>query len=105
MSSFFTKDDLWINTPHFISDTIEEMMYERQHSGVETTPDETSILIEAFYKWVARIWIAEAIHAEQKYPNLFVDIFAMGLLRFLRQCIIRPRRNHWSMGFHRPKYP
>ena len=91
MSSFFTKDDLWINTPHFISDTIEEMMYERQHSGVETTPDETSLLIEAFYKWVARIWIAEAIHAEQKYPNLFVDIFGMGLLRFFYDSVLSGR--------------
>jgi len=88
---FFEKNHLWCNTPHFIANTIEELMFERKNSGVETTPDETSLLIEGFYKWVARLWIAEALHAETNHPNLFVDIFGQGLLRFVYDSILSGR--------------
>ena len=50
-----------------------------------------SLLIEGFYKWVARIWIAEALHAEKNHPDLFVDIFGQGLLRFVYDSILSGR--------------
>ena len=32
--------------PRFLRESVEELLYEREHSGVETTPDETSNTIE-----------------------------------------------------------
>ena len=47
-------------------DAIEEMEYERVHSGIETTPDETSNVFEVFYNYLGRLWVAELLHLTEK---------------------------------------
>lgn len=81
--TFFEKKELWSNLPSFISDEIEEMMNERVNSGIDTTPDETSNVIESFYKYICRIWILEALHVEREHPTLFDKLPGQNLLRFL----------------------
>jgi hypothetical protein len=91
MALIFEKRDIWNKIPAFISDKIEELMFERAHSGVETTPDETSNLIEVFYKFITRIWIAEALHAERMYPQIFETALGQNLLRFLYDVLLSGR--------------
>ena len=57
--------------PNMVSDKIEELLYEREHSGVITTPDETANLIEVICKYVARLWICEVLHLGVVQPSLF----------------------------------
>ena len=38
--------------PKFLRESVEELLYEREHSGVETTPDETSNTIEELYQYL-----------------------------------------------------
>ena len=69
MSIFFDQAELWKKIPSLVSNDIEELIHERLHSGIETTPDETSNLIESFYLLCTRLWIAEALNIEKKHPS------------------------------------
>ena len=40
--------------PRFLRESVEELLYEREHSGVETTPDETSNTIEELYQYLGK---------------------------------------------------
>ena len=47
-------------------ESIKEMETERVKSGVETTPDETSNVIEGFYHHIGRLWIAELLFLTER---------------------------------------
>ncbi|MEC7988032.1 MAG: hypothetical protein VX278_22885 [Myxococcota bacterium] len=49
-----------------LAETIQEMEHERVNSGIETTPDETSNVIEAFFNYVGRLWIAELMFLTER---------------------------------------
>ena len=38
--------------PKFLRESIEEFLYEREHSGIKTTPDETSNTIEELFQYL-----------------------------------------------------
>ena len=40
-----------------LQESVEELLYEREHSGIETTPDETSNTIEELFQYLGKIWI------------------------------------------------
>jgi hypothetical protein len=72
-------------------------MYERIHSGIDTTPDETANLIESFYLICTRLWIAEALNIEKSYPNIFQDALGQNLLRFVYDFLLAKR--NLTIGF------
>lgn len=49
--------------PAPIADALATMVFEIEHSGEETTPDETSLAIEATFAWLGRVWVAEYLAA------------------------------------------
>ena len=49
-----------------LAETIQEMEHERVNSGIETTPDETSNVIEAFFNYIGRLWIAELMFLTER---------------------------------------
>ncbi len=53
----------YTNCPPQLTDKIRELDYERTHSGIETTPDETSEVIESLFEHLGRLWMAELWHA------------------------------------------
>ena len=65
---------------------LKELVNERKNSGVETTPDETSDVIESLFLHLGRIWLMELWNASENGSlNLEnVDV----LLRF-REVFIR----------------
>ena len=99
MSVFFDKTDLWKKIPSIVSNDIEELLYERIHSGVETTPDETSNLIESFYLLCTRLWIAEALNIEKKHPDVFTESLGENLLRFTLDFLLSQRKEP-TIGFY-----
>ena len=99
MSTFFDQTELWKNIPSIVSNDIEELMYERIHSGIETTPDETSNLIESFYVLCTRLWIAEALNIEKKHPNIFTESLGENLLRFTLDFLLSQRKEP-TIGFY-----
>ena len=92
MSTFFDQTELWKKIPSAVSNDIEELLHERIHSGVETTPDETSNLIESFYLFCARLWIAEALNIEQNHPDIFTESLGENILRFTYDFILSQRK-------------
>ena len=46
------------------------MMYEIEHSGEETTADETATAIEATFTHLGRLWTAEYLHAADSNPDM-----------------------------------
>ena len=55
--------------PRFLRESIEEMLYEREHSGIETTPDETSNTIEELFQYLGKIWICLFLDAASNPKN------------------------------------
>ena len=55
--------------PKFLRESVEELLYEREHSGVETTPDETSNTIEELYQYLGKLWICIFLHASTDPAN------------------------------------
>ena len=55
--------------PKFLRESVEELLYEREHSGVETTPDETSNTIEELYQYLGKLWICVFLHASTDPAN------------------------------------
>ena len=43
--------------PRFLRESVEELLHEREHSGVETTSEETSNTIEELYQYLGNLWI------------------------------------------------
>ena len=78
--SFFTQAEKINALPPNLSEPIHEMMYEREHSGVHTTPDETAHVIEAFFNHVGRLWILEFIHLSHTQPEAINQASASALL-------------------------
>ena len=37
-----------------LQESVEELLYEREHSGIETTPDETSNTIEELFQYLGK---------------------------------------------------
>ena len=99
MSVFFDQTDLWKKIPSIVSNDIEKLRHERIHSGVATTPDETSNLIESFYLLCTRLWIAEALNIEKKHPDVFTESLGENLLRFTLDFLLSQRKDP-TIGFY-----
>ena len=69
MSVFFDQTDLWKKIPSIVSNDIEELQNERMHSGVATTPDETSNLFAAS---LSVAWVAVTVVVQLPVPPLRV---------------------------------
>ena len=69
--SIFNNKDKYSNLPHPIAVTIQELLYERKHSGIHTTPDESADVIESIFTFLGRLWICEYLHVatSNKYPQ------------------------------------
>ena len=61
--SVLGTSSIYMHCPHHLRDKIQELDYERTHSGIETTPDETSEVIESLFEHLGRLWMAEVWHA------------------------------------------
>ena len=48
--------------PPPIAEVVQELLYEREHSGIHTTPDESADVIEKLFSYLGRLWICEYIH-------------------------------------------
>ena len=55
--------------PRFLQESVEELLYEREHSGIETTPDETSNTIEELFQYLGKIWICLFLDAASDPKN------------------------------------
>ena len=55
--------------PRFLQESVEELLHEREHSGIETTPDETSNTIEELYQYLGKIWICLFLDASSDPKN------------------------------------
>ena len=90
----FAQPEQYKKIPFLVSDKIHELLYEREHSGVETTPDETSNLIEVFYKYLVRVWVCETLYLGSTTPTLFDGSQRSGrdILRLLSDELLSPGR-------------
>jgi hypothetical protein len=71
--------------PLMLQESIEELLYEREHSGIETTPDETSNTIEKLYQYLGKIWIGLFLHAATDPKNK--DILPASLFLYVYENI------------------
>ena len=53
---------VYLQCPPCLAEKIHELNYERNESGIETTPDETSEVIESLFEHIGRLWMAELWH-------------------------------------------
>ena len=51
--------------PPILFEILQELVEERENSGVETTPDETSDVIESLFLHLGRIWLFELWNATE----------------------------------------
>ena len=52
---------IYLNCPPRLAEKIHELNNERRDSGIETTPDETSDVIESLFEHLGRLWMTELV--------------------------------------------
>ncbi len=95
----FKDKNITNNLPTNIALAVEELLYERQHSGIETTPDETAVLIETVFNHLGRLWIAETLHLSASNAEAFKLASESGILSWIFDLLVETTRSpllgHW----------
>ena len=61
--TILNNPSIYLKCPPRLAEKIHELNNERRDSGIETTPDETSEVIESLFEHLGRLWMAELWHA------------------------------------------